>query len=100
MRHCLIACRAAALALLAALGAGLPVAAQTGAWPERPIRVVLPFPPGGPSDIVMRQAAEKMQGEVLKLQAAAKTGDLAQLKVAVGGVGQSCKACHDKFSEK
>jgi len=62
MRHCLIACRAAALALLAAIGASLPVAAQTGAWPERPIRVVLPFPPGGPSDIVMRQAAEKMQG--------------------------------------
>ena len=62
MRHCLAACRAAALALLAAIGAGLPVAAQTGAWPERPIRVVLPFPPGGPSDIVMRQAAEKMQG--------------------------------------
>ena len=62
MRHCLAACRAAALALLAAIGAVLPVAAQTGAWPERPIRVVLPFPPGGPSDIVMRQAAEKMQG--------------------------------------
>jgi tripartite-type tricarboxylate transporter receptor subunit TctC len=32
-----------------------------GAWPDRPIRVVLPFPPGGPSDIVMRLAAEKMQ---------------------------------------
>ncbi len=47
-----------------------------------------------------KAAAEKMQGEVLKLQAAAKTGDLAQLKVAVGGVGQSCKACHDKFREK
>jgi tripartite-type tricarboxylate transporter receptor subunit TctC len=62
MRHSLAARRAAALALLAAIGAGLPVAAQTGAWPERPIRVVLPFPPGGPSDIVMRQAAEKMQG--------------------------------------
>jgi tripartite-type tricarboxylate transporter receptor subunit TctC len=41
--------------------AGLAGAQATGAWPERPIRVVLPFPPGGPSDIVMRQAAEKMQ---------------------------------------
>ena len=46
----------AALATFAALGA----AAQS-AWPDKTIRVVLPFPPGGPSDIVMRLAAEKMQ---------------------------------------
>lgn len=45
--------------LLGAAAAG-PAAAQA-AWPERPLRVVLPFPPGGPSDIVMRLAAEKMQ---------------------------------------
>ena len=32
-----------------------------GHWPDKPIRVVLPFPPGGPSDMVMRLAAEKMQ---------------------------------------
>lgn len=44
--------------------AGTTALAQ-GAWPERPLRVVLPFPPGGPSDIVMRLAAEKMQA-VLK----------------------------------
>ncbi len=30
-------------------------------WPDRPLRVVLPFPPGGPSDMVIRLAAEKMQ---------------------------------------
>jgi len=36
-----------------------PASAQT--WPDKPIRVILPFPPGGPSDIVMRLAAEKMQ---------------------------------------
>ena len=41
----------------------LPAAAALaqGSWPERPLRVVLPFPPGGPSDMVMRLAAEKMQ---------------------------------------
>ena len=48
---------------MAALLGATPVtpAHAQGAWPERPIRVVLPFPPGGPSDIVMRLAAEKMQ---------------------------------------
>ena len=48
-----------ALGLTALLGS-TGAQAQT-AWPERAIRVVLPFPPGGPSDIVMRLAAEKMQ---------------------------------------
>ena len=31
------------------------------AWPDKPIRVIVPYPPGGPSDIVLRSAAEKMQ---------------------------------------
>jgi tripartite-type tricarboxylate transporter receptor subunit TctC len=48
-------CAAAACAL-----ATLPAAAQ-GAWPDKPIRVIVPLPPGGPSDIVLRSAAEKMQ---------------------------------------
>ena len=55
--------RVAALALLAAASAMLPAFAQSAvdAWPSRPIRVVLPFPPGGPSDMALRLAAEKMQ---------------------------------------
>lgn len=48
--------------LLATAGA---TALAQGAWPERPVRVLLPFPPGGPSDMVMRLAADKMQA-VLK----------------------------------
>jgi cytochrome c556 len=41
--------------------------------------------------------AKKMQDEVTKLAAAAKSGNLDQLKAAAGGVGQACKGCHDDF---
>jgi cytochrome c556 len=41
--------------------------------------------------------AEKMQAEMAKLDAAAKTGNLDSIKAAVGAVGGSCKTCHDAF---
>lgn len=53
-----------ALRLPMALASALTLASVAHAqpaWPDKPIRVVLPYPPGGPSDIVMRLAAEKMQ---------------------------------------
>lgn len=34
-------------------------------WPERPMRVIVPLPPAGPSDIVLRGAAARVQ-EILK----------------------------------
>ncbi len=41
--------------------------------------------------------AEKMQADMAKLNAAAKTGNLDSIKAAVGAVGGSCKTCHDAF---
>lgn len=46
-------------------------------------------------------AAEITQNQeaVAKLAAAGKTGNLDQIKAAVGPVGQSCKSCHDEFQK-
>jgi cytochrome c556 len=45
-------------------------------------------------------AATKMQDEMVKLNAASKTGDLAALKAAARGVGQACKGCHDTYRKE
>jgi len=42
-------------------------------------------------------AAKKMQEEVVKLSAAAKTNNLDQLKAAFGNAAGTCKSCHDDF---
>ena len=49
---------------LAALGAG--TAAQAAdAWPARPIKLIVPYPPGGSSDIIARSIAQPLS-EALK----------------------------------
>jgi cytochrome c556 len=44
--------------------------------------------------------ARKMQAEMTKLSAAAKSGNLDSIKVAVNAVGGTCKSCHDDFRAK
>lgn len=39
----------------------------------------------------------KLQGETPKLLAAAKANDIKAIQAALGGVGGSCKSCHDTF---
>jgi tripartite-type tricarboxylate transporter receptor subunit TctC len=51
--------------LAAALLAGSTLAAaQSPAWPSRPITLVVPFPPGGLADIVARPVAEALTREL------------------------------------
>lgn len=49
------------LCLIAALTTGVaPALAQTPAYPHKPIRLILPYPPGGGSDTIARPFARKM----------------------------------------
>ncbi len=57
-RRAALAARALALA---ALACGLPLSAAAQAWPERPVRMVIPFPPGGTLDKVGRMLAQRLQ---------------------------------------
>ena len=47
--------------LAAAAATLLPVLAAAQAWPERPVRMVIPFPPGGTLDKVGRMLAQRLQ---------------------------------------
>jgi len=47
-----------------------------------------------------KAASEKLLGEVAKLDAAAKAGNLDALKPVVGAIGGACKGCHDDFQKK
>lgn len=47
-----------------------------------------------------KAGAEKFQAEAAKLNTAAKSGDLNQLKAAFADAAQTCKSCHDNFRSK
>lgn len=49
-------------ALAATLLPGLARAQTAAPWPGRPVRFILPYPPGGPTDIMGRIVAQAVQG--------------------------------------
>lgn len=53
------------LFLAAVVGVGVLPGAHAADWPERPIRMIVPYPPGGATDVAARLYAQHM-GEYLK----------------------------------
>lgn len=64
---------------------GAPTKALPGIWTEQ---------------AKYKDHADKLEAESIKLAAAAKTGNLDNLKTAFGATAGTCKACHDNFRAK
>jgi cytochrome c556 len=47
-----------------------------------------------------KDLSEKMQAEVVKLQAASRTGDIDALSAAWRNTEHACKSCHDAFTNQ
>lgn len=47
-----------------------------------------------------KENSEKVQADIAKLSAAAKSGDLDAIKSAFEMAGKTCKSCHDSFRNK
>src|SRR5262249_41088486 len=61
MRH-----RMAWVLVLALFALGLPPPAQAQEWPQRPVRIIVPFPAGGNSDAVARIIAQRLRAVFLR----------------------------------
>lgn len=58
-------CASMMLAIIGTIGATVPALAQSDAWPVKPVRLIVPFPPGGGGDKLARTLAPKLE-ELLK----------------------------------
>jgi tripartite-type tricarboxylate transporter receptor subunit TctC len=71
---------------LAAGAAAVPVLSMAAAWPARPVRLIVPFPPGGTTDIFARIAAQKLSEHLGKQfyieNIAGATGNVGAAQVA------------------
>src|SRR5215475_6834012 len=78
----------ASIAMLAALWLGASCAGAAGGYPQRPIRLVVSFPPGGSSDAMARivqPGLEKLLGQPIVIDNRAGAGGM----IAIEAVAKS-----------
>ena len=78
----------------AALTAGLLPTHAADEWPRRPVRIIVPFPHGGPTDTVARLIAQQLQdiwGQVVDIEYERGAG-------TVIGVDSEAKAPPDRLT--
>jgi tripartite-type tricarboxylate transporter receptor subunit TctC len=83
--------RAWAAGLMAAALGGLAVGVSAQTWPDRPLAMIVPFPPGGVADTVARPVAEALAREL-------KQPVVVQNRAGAGGalgIGEAAKAAPD-----
>ena len=57
-------CRAAGLMLTASLAGSWSAAARAGAYPDHPVRIIVPYGPGGIADVTLRLVALKLSAKL------------------------------------
>jgi tripartite-type tricarboxylate transporter receptor subunit TctC len=57
-------CSVASVILGAVIGICFAVGSYAQTYPTKPIRLILPFPPGGPSDLLGRPLAQKLSEQL------------------------------------
>ncbi|CAB3947603.1 hypothetical protein LMG6001_01606 [Achromobacter insolitus] len=75
------------------LSSWLPAWAQSGDWPTRPVRIIVPYPPGGSSDIIARILAPRLS-DALKQAVVVENKPGANGNLGAGLVVQAAQEGH------